>query len=223
MKRTTFLALVSAFLLTAPFAAFSAEHDYKKWEKDIARFEKMDATNPPPKRAVLFVGSSTVVRWKSLASDYPDHQIINRGFGGNHICDSTYYAEKMIFPYEPKTIFMRAGGNDINAGKSPEQVFGEFKEFIAKIHAKLPHAKIIYIGLCPSIARWKNAPKEKALNELIEQHAKRYPLLGYVDTWNMTLGPDGQPRADLFVADKLHLNEAGYKLFAELVRPAMPK
>jgi lysophospholipase L1-like esterase len=39
----------------------------------------------------------------------------------------------------------------------------------------------------------------------------------------MVLGPDGQPRPELFVADKLHFNAAGYKLLAEKVRPFVPK
>ena len=35
--------------------------------------------------------------------------------------------------------------------------------------------------------------------------------------------PDGQAREELFIADKLHFNEAGYKLLAERVRPVLPK
>jgi len=38
----------------------------------------------------------------------------------------------------------------------------------------------------------------------------------------MVLGPDGTPRADLFVEDKLHFNTQGYKLLAERVRPYLP-
>jgi len=37
------------------------------------------------------------------------------------------------------------------------------------------------------------------------------------------LGADGQPRPELFIADKLHLSAAGYKLLAECVRPFLSK
>jgi hypothetical protein len=33
------------------------------------------------------------------------------------------------------------------------------------------------------------------------------------------LGPDGTPREDLFVADRLHNNTAGYKVRADIIRP----
>ena len=80
-------------------------HDYAKWEKAVSAFEQADRASPPPKGAVLFVGSSTIVRWKSLASDFPETKVLNRGFGGNQIKDCTYYAERMIFPYDPVDCF----------------------------------------------------------------------------------------------------------------------
>ena len=111
----------------------SAEFDPKRWEKDIAAFEASDRTNPPPKGSVLFIGSSSIRLWKSLAADFPDLKVINRGFGGSHIPDTTHFAERIIFPYEPSKIVLYAGDNDIAGGRSPEQVFADFKELVEKV------------------------------------------------------------------------------------------
>ena len=35
----------------------------------------------------LFVGSSSIRFWLSLSEDYPDADILNRGFGGSHMSD----------------------------------------------------------------------------------------------------------------------------------------
>ena len=75
-----------------------APRDFSQWEKDVAAFEAADRTNPPPKDAILFVGSSTIVRWATLQEDFPGQRVINRGFGGNQIVDSTHFADRMIFP-----------------------------------------------------------------------------------------------------------------------------
>ena len=56
-----------------------------------------------------------------------------------------------------------------------------------------------------------------------EEYVRKTPRLKYIETYPMPLGPDGQPRPELFVADKLHFNAAGYKLLAEIVRPYLPK
>ena len=42
-----------------------------KWAASIDAFTRADAANPPPREAVLFVGSSSIVRWKTLARDFP--------------------------------------------------------------------------------------------------------------------------------------------------------
>ena len=194
-----------------------------KWEKDVAAFEAADRTNPPPKNALLFLGSSTIVRWKTLEKDYPNQPIINRGFGGNEIADSTHFADRIIFPYRPKMIYLRAGGNDIHNGKSAEQVFEDFKAFVSTVHGKLPETEILFISLSPSIARWDERDANKKLNALVEAYVKGKPRLKYIDTWSVPLDAKGQPRPELFVEDKLHLSPEGYKLLIERVRPYIPR
>ena len=204
-------------------AAPAPAHDFARWEKDVAAFEASDRTAPPPKNALLFLGSSTIVRWKTLQQDYPAHQIVNRGFGGNEIADSTHFADRIIFPYQPRTIFLRAGGNDIHNGKTPEQVFADFKEFVAKVHAKLPKTEIVYISLSPSIARWDERDAGKKLNALIADFVNRTPRLKYIETSDLVLDAKGEPRPELFVADKLHFSPEGYQLLIERVRPFVRK
>ena len=198
-------------------------HDFAKWEKDIAAFEKSDAVNPPPKHAVLFIGSSGIVRWKTLAADYPGTTILNRAFGGNQIADSTHFANRMIFPYEPRMIFIRAGGNDIHAGRPPEEVFNDYKVFVSTVRAKLPEVPIAYIGLSPSPSRWNEKPAGDKLNALISAYVKEQKNLIFIDDTRISLDSDGKIRPELFVEDLLHFNEAGYKLMAEAVRPFVPK
>lgn len=198
-------------------------HDFAKWEKDIAAFEKSDVSQPPPKHALLFIGSSTIVRWKSLATDFPGVIILNRAFGGNEIADSTHFAERMIFPYEPKMIFLRAGGNDIHAGKSAEEVFEDYKTFVSTIRAKLLEVPIAYIALSPTPARWNEKPEGDKLNAAIADYSKKNKNLIFIDAASITLDADDKVRPELFVADQVHYNDAGYKLLAEAVRPHVPQ
>jgi len=225
MKRRTLFALAGLLLASSwlPIWGAEAAHDFAKWEKEISAFEQSDRTNPPPKGALLFIGSSTIRMWKTLATDFMDQQVINRGFGGSEIVDSTHFAERIVFPYAPRAIFFRAGGNDLWAGKSPEQVFADYREFVGKVHSKLPETEIVFISWAPTPSRWKQADKEKALNRLVEDYGKGMPRLKYLETFQTTLGADGKPRPELFIADQLHLNADGYKILAERVRPFLPK
>jgi alpha-L-arabinofuranosidase len=219
------LAPHSLTVLRVPAQAQSAavEHDSTRWEGEIAAYEQADRTNPPPPGGVLFIGSSTIRLWKTLAADFPNHRVINRGFGGSQIADATHFAERVIFPYRPRAVFLRAGGNDLHAGKSPEQVFADFKAFVGKVHAKLPQTEIVFISLSPSVARWSEAEQTKKLNQLVRDYVKGKKRLKYIETYDTTLGPDGKPRAELFVEDKLHFNAEGYRILAERVRLHLPK
>jgi lysophospholipase L1-like esterase len=215
--------VVSLLPIARTFAQASTQQGPARWEKDIAAFEARDKTNPPPQNALLFIGSSTILLWKTLAEDLPHHQVINRGFGGSQIADATYYADRIVIPYKPKMVLLRSGGNDIYSGKLPEQVFADFQAFVAKVHAKLPKTDIVYISLSPSVARWNQWDKEVALNKMVKDFTRKNKRVQYLDTADISVGADGKPRPELFIADKLHLNAEGYKLLAARVRKYLSK
>ncbi len=224
MKRLQFILVVLGLVVfVRPVLGEPVKPDFARWEKEIAAFEQRDRTNPPPQGAVLFIGSSTIRLWATLATDFPEQPVINRGFGGSEIVDSTHFAGRILFPYAPKAVFFRAGGNDIVAGKSPEAVFDDFKEFVATVHARLPATDIFFISWNFTIARWQNRDKETVLNDLVKKYALEIPHLKYIEASAIALGADGKPRPELFREDGLHFNAAGYKLLIETVRPFLPK
>jgi hypothetical protein len=207
---------------TMPCHAGTARN-FAQWEQEIAGFERSDATNPPPRHAILFIGSSTIRLWHTLTKDFPGQKTINRGFGGSHIADATHFADRIVFPYAPRAVFLRAGGNDLNAGKPVAEVFADYQAFVAAVHSRLPNTQIFFIGLCPSPSRWEQHDKERELNHLVALESEHSPNLKYIETYDMVLGSDGRPRPELFVADRLHFNPAGYQLLAGKVRPYIPK
>ena len=198
---------------------YAEARDYAKWEKEVAAYEASDRLNPPPKNGILFIGSSTIRLWKTLGEDFPHLKVINRGFGGTEIVDSTHFADRLIFPHEPKQIFLRAGGNDIHAGRTPRQVAADFAEFVRVVHARLPRTEILYISVSPAPSRWGESDKYRELNRLIREMALDMPRVGFVDTFDMVLRPDGSARPELFVKDRLHFSPEGYELLRERVRP----
>jgi lysophospholipase L1-like esterase len=191
-----------------------------KWEPEIQKFEAADRAHPPPANVVVFVGSSSIRLWK-LADSFPGMAVINRGFGGSCMADSAHYTDRIVTPYRPRAVVVYAGDNDLAAGQSPEQVRDAYREFVARVRAKLPSVPIIYISIKPSPSRWQLADKIRATNRLVAEAQKGDANQKIVDVFTPMLGDDGKPRAELFRDDRLHLNEKGYKLWAEMLGPLL--
>ncbi len=211
------VALCAVALTTLP--VFSDEKPAGRWEKDIHAFEMQDATNPPPQSAVLFIGSSSIRMWKSLPQAFPEVKVINRGFGGSEISDSVHFADRIVIPYHPKMIVLHAGGNDINAGKSPERVLADFKDFVTTVRAALPETRIAFVSINPSPKRAVQLEKQRKANALIRDYVPTVPNCEFIDIVDALLDKDGNPREDLVIADKLHPNAEGYKIRADIIRP----
>lgn len=225
-KHRVCTALLCLLTIAASPLTAAQQSGPQRWEKDIQAFEAADRANPPPQGAILFIGSSTIRKWTTLAKDFPDHKVINRGFGGNQIADCTYYADRVVIPYKPRLIVLRAGGNDINARKTPEQVRDDFRAFVEKVRAKLPDVRIAYMTINATPSRWANVGREKKANQLIKDVIAQGKNLDYIDTFDATMSADGKPREELFVKDRLHFNAEGYKILAACTRshlaPANP-
>jgi lysophospholipase L1-like esterase len=146
--------------------------------------------------------------------------VLNRGFGGSQISDSVYFTPRIVLPYEPRQIVFYAGGNDINAGKTPAAVAADFEKFANGVHAKLPQTKIDFISIAPNPKRWSQIEQVREANALIRSFCEKNPAwLTYIDVHPIMLGADGQPLPDIYVADGLHMNAKGYALWTKLLKP----
>jgi len=210
--------LLTCAVLGPPPLWAERPHDFAWWEKTIARFEQQDAKSPPPRNAVLFVGSSSIVLW-NLPQYFPGQQVINRGFGGSEIIDSVHFGPRIVVKYHPRLIVFYAGDNDIAAGTSPEQVLVDFKAFDNMVHRSLPRTRILYLSIKLSPSRWALADKMRRANHLIEEFCKGDSRLTFLDVSGPLLDDKGKPRREYFRKDGLHLSPKGYAVWTDLVRP----
>ena len=198
-------------------------HDAKQWEKDIRAFEEADKTNPPPQNAILFIGSSSIKRWTTLADDFQGYTVINRGFGGSHLSDSVAFVDRIVIPYKPKVVLIYAGDNDIAFGKSPEEVFEDFKKFVKKVRAGLPETTVEFISIKPSPAREKYLEQIKKTNRMIKEFASKQKRAGFIDVFTPMLNSEGRARPELFVKDGLHPSKECYDLWASIIKQELDK
>ena len=221
MTRARTLLTALCCLAICAISAFSqqAPAPINKWEAEIKKFEEADRQQAPARGAVVFVGSSSIRMWKDLAKDFPSTKVINRGFGGSELPDSTYFADRIITPYQPRMVVLYAGDNDLAAGKTPQQVFESYQVFVSRVREKLPKVKIAYISIKPSLARLKLMEQMRATNALIRGYAAASKNLMFIDVFTPMLNQEGQPRPELFIKDGLHMNREGYDIWRKVVAP----
>jgi lysophospholipase L1-like esterase len=218
------IAILVAFLsFVTGYAIRAAEPDkpkdsFARWEKDISAMEAGDAKQAPPTEGIVFVGSSSVRMWK-LPQWFPNMPVINRGFGGSQLADSVHFAPRIVTPYKPRVVVLYAGDNDMAAGKTPERVAEDYRQFVAAVRKELPETRIVYIGIKPSIKRWNLIDKVRATNKLIADMAATDDKQVFVDIDQPMQGDDGKPKPELFQKDGLHMTDAGYEIWTNLVMP----
>jgi lysophospholipase L1-like esterase len=193
------------------------------FESEIRAFEKLDLLNPPVKAAILFVGSSSIRLWKDLDTAFPDHRVLNRGFGGSETSDVIYFFDRVVSVYKPSKIIFYEGDNDIANGKTASEVLADFKIFIGLVNKQLPGSPVGFIAIKPSPSRWDKHEEMEIANNRISKLAAKTPNLQFIDVYTRMLGPDGKPIPEIFLSDSLHMNERGYDIWIDAVSPFVNK
>jgi len=187
------------------------------WEKRIVAFELAAKRERPPIDGILFVGSSSIERWQTLNSDFEGLPVVERGCSGSTLAETVSYVKRVVVPCRPRIIVLYSGSNDIAEGARPQAVLDSLKRFVEEVRADLPTTRILYISNAPNPCRWALIDQIREANALIADYCVSSREVDYVDVFTAMLGADGAPRAELFVEDRLHMNERGYALWKNLL------
>lgn len=205
---------------------FTLNYEANRSEKEIQTFEKADAEIGLDKLQgqIVFYGSSSIRLWKTLKEDFAPLPVINHGFGGSTFPEMTYYADRMLVPYNPKMIVLYCE-NDLFSGKdkTPEQVFDAFAELATLIQNKLPKTKVYYISMKPSISRKDKWNLTTAADALIKSYIDKHKNFSFIDIRPVMFGANGKANGEYFIKDSLHMTPKGYAQWTSVVRPVLLK
>jgi lysophospholipase L1-like esterase len=213
-------------ITTAFFLLFVSTLSFAQtFTQDIANFKKKDSISFPAKNQILFAGSSSFTKWTDVQEYFPSYPIINRGFGGSTLPDVIRSADDIIFPYQPKQIVIYCGENDLATSDTitAEIVTERFKTLFNLIRSKMPNVSVVFVSLKPSPSREKLWPKMVATNKAIKKFLKKKKNTAFVDVYSKMFNSDGTVMADIFIADKLHMNAKGYAIWQKAIEPYLLK
>ena len=194
--------------------------DPERYRKDIELFKEFDSKNAAPKNPALFVGSSTIMKWKT-AESFPGFSVINRGFGGSVIEDVQYFYKDVIVKYHPSAVLFYCD-NDVTGGGNPDQAFDKAMAVYRQVRVDFPKVPFVFLSMKHAPNSAFADPAEPAaidrFNNLAKAVAKKDPGFKYFDMDAPVLDASGKVQPNLFL-DGEHFNDKGYAL----INPMMQK
>ncbi|WP_299531260.1 GDSL-type esterase/lipase family protein [Ulvibacterium sp.] len=210
--------IVLFFLITY---SIGYSQDSSRFKDEVeAITKKYDSLWDPSKPTVVFTGSSSIRIWKDLEQHFPQHQIVNSGFGGSQASDLLIHLDELVLKYNPSKVFIYEGDNDIAAHKKPNTIIETSLEIIDKIKEKDSTTHIVLISAKPSTARWGLRRKYKRLNRKFIKLSKKDDSLEFADVWTPMLN-GRKVKTDIFIEDGLHMNAMGYELWHNVLKTYM--
>jgi hypothetical protein len=220
MRHILSLLIIILLISCSPVRIYQELPEVKNWEADIRKFEQLDSIEIHPEDAILFTGSSSILLWSTLAEDMAPYPVIHRGYGGAKLSDFAVYAKRIIYPHPCKAIVIFIA-NDITGGKEdkkPGEVARLFKYVIKTIRDKYPDTPVFWIAITPTASRWNVWPQIREANTRIKKVCEKRRNTYFIQTDYAFLNDAAQPKEELFLPDKLHLNKDGYAVWTEIIK-----
>jgi lysophospholipase L1-like esterase len=190
-----------------------------KFDSNIAAFAAADRQTPPPSRPIVFTGSSSIVKWGSLAQDFAGKTVLNRGFGGSELSDVRHFADQVILAYKPKQVVVYAGENDIANDHSAQETCQRLVDLFTYVRKQQPNVPFDFISIKLSPSRRKFWPVVQEANELIKNYLAKQKNARFIDIRPAMNDASGHLIGSLFLADSLHMNPSGYAKWVPVVKP----
>ena len=167
---------------------------------------------------LVFLGNSLT---EGFPLDYffPDLHPLNRGISGDHVDGLLERLHDSVIRLKPAKLFIMIGINDINAGDSESVISDNYNQLMTELGAKLAETNVFVQSILPTSREWSNCPKEKIsfINGIIRQEAGLFSF-NWIDLHHHFKNEQGYIKEDL-TDDGLHLNQAGYRQWAKILKP----
>ena len=207
-------------------------------ELDLRRFEDVIRgyeAKPESPGQVLLYGSSFFANWgygdakrQWLCATGGLLSAVNHGFGGATADELLYYYGRMVLPYAPSAVVLRAGINDVFRGYSPEDAWLLTERLVRWIRADFPQIPVVILQIFDFASAGERHGKMLRYNALTAEYAAAHELVTSLDISPFFHEDPSQCGTlegfrDVFQEDGLHLRPPFYEDMAAYLAPAVAK
>jgi len=197
----------------------------KRFQNDIDKYENDNKELKDFSCDVLFLGSSSINLWHNINTDLAPLKIIRRSYGGSTLRDNIYNYNTVARGYKPKKIAVYIE-NDLGTSAesiTPGECYDIFRLFIQMLQRDYPNIPVYIISFKPSFAKMHQLADQLIVNRLLKDYAARTPYVEYIDITKGMYDDNGQLREDIFIGDRLHMNQKGYNIWINEIKPTLMK
>ena len=222
MKHRCILLLVALLLSTA--ALYSQQTPYKgtkHYQRMVARFEHahdIDSTT------IVMLGNSLTEFGKDWNRRLEAQNVVNYGIMGDNTVGISARL-RQILPYKPKAIFLMCGINDVSPKRSATQVYERCLQVIEQIRRDAPNTTLFVQSLLPineAVRTWRplrhQTHKIAQINKLLSRYCRENGIV-FIDIFPHLVGKQTNVMNSRYTQDGLHVNEAGYAVWAQVLKP----
>jgi len=218
-------------LQPADVAAPFTDPDGKMHARFIALHEKFLKRRGLGPIGILFLGDSITQGWNlggnAIWSDYYSRfDAANFGIAGDNTQGVLWRIENgELDGINPKVVVLLLGINNILAGYPTNDVMKGIEKVVQQIHGKLPHSKLLILGIFPigadpadprtALSRAKIKTVNHELCALDDGNKTRF-----LDIGNKFLDPDGMLSPEV-MPDSVHPSAKGYEIWADATAPLL--
>lgn len=191
------------------------------WCNEIKRLKRRVSKLPTQENLIAFYGSSSVRLWVNMKRDLSPFNVVNLGFGGSTFAWCIHYFDEIFTEANPSKIVLYAGENDLNDGKTPQEVLSGCMELVELIKNKYPEVELALISLKPSVEREALIPLIMETNLMLSKYFISELNAQYINVFAQMITTDNRPIPELYLSDGLHLNKQGYALWSTAIKKAL--
>jgi lysophospholipase L1-like esterase len=194
------------------------------WWKE--RHERFNHISREGQAEVVFLGDSITQGWEGPGKDawqefYGQRNAANFGNSGDRTEHVLWRLENGNFDgLSPRLIVIMIGTNNIgHRSSTPQQAAEGVRAIVEKLHAKLPEAQLLLLGVFPRGEKPDDELRQQAaeVNRHI-QNLDELDFVTYMDIAERFLEEDGTISKEI-MPDYLHLSPAGYERWAQAIEP----
>lgn len=218
-------ALITALVSINTKEAEQQDYFQEYYNNKVAAFSVENANYA--KGQNVFIGDSItdLYHLDEYYSDL-DKATYNRGIGGDTTIGVLDRLDVSLYQIAPSNIVLMIGINDINCGYLEDDIVARYTSILDNIKSNLPSSKLFVMSILPmhdSMPDYVDLDKNTAI--IISINSKIKVLAEdrsyqYMDLFSL-VKDDNNRLIKAYSEDGIHLNDAGFRVWTDLVKPVL--